>query len=111
MMTKRENLEKILSLLNGTSITEEETENLIAFVIKEINKNTKAKVVDDELSNKIYEVLTKETKTANEIFNALEDSEATKAQVVYRLNALAKEGKIKKSGKDPFTYSRLEVEE
>ena len=99
-ITKRENFEKVLEILNDSNV--EYKEELINFVAKEIKildaKTEKAKeraavrkAEGDALRAAVQAVLTEELQTIDTILSQVEGEELTKAKITARLTSLVNE--------------------
>lgn len=99
-ITKRENFESVLEILNNSNV--EYKEELINFVTKEIEildaKAEKAKeraavrkAEGDALRVAVQAVLTEELQTIDAILSQVEGEELTKAKITARLTSLVNE--------------------
>ena len=99
-ITKRENFEKVLEILNDSNV--EYKEELINFVAREIEildaKAEKAKeraavrkAEGDALRAAVQAVLTEEPQTIDIILSQVEGEELTKAKITARLTSLVNE--------------------
>lgn len=106
-LTKRDYYNEILDILKSTDLTDE-TSALVDFVNNQINtldkRAEKAKeraaekrAEGDELRETVKGVLTSDFQTVEDILNALDDEEITKAKVIARLTQLVTLGEAEKT--------------
>lgn len=105
--TNKDRYTAIIAALNGAE-TEIATDELVEFCQKQIDaldrKSVKAKEKADarkkaldELTDTIYDILTDEPMTIDQILEILDNDELTKAKVSNRCSKLAKAGRAVKS--------------
>lgn len=106
-MTKRDYYEEILSILTETDLTDE-TSVLVDFVKNQIDtldkraekakeRAAEKKAEGDELRETVKNVLTNDFQTVEDIVNALDNEEITKAKVIARLTQLVALGEVEKT--------------
>jgi G:T/U-mismatch repair DNA glycosylase len=106
-MTKRDYYEEILSILTETDLTDE-TSALVDFVKNQIDtldkraekakeRAAEKKAEGDELRETVKNVLTNDFQTVEDIVNALDNEEITKAKVIARLTQLVTLGEVEKT--------------
>ncbi len=106
-MTKRDYYEEILSILTETDLTDE-TSALVDFVKNQIDtldkraekakeRAAEKKAEGDELRETVKNVLTNDFQTVEDIVNALDNEEITKAKVIARLTQLVALGEVEKT--------------
>ena len=99
--TEREMYDLIKELAKDTRVEEE----VVAFADKKIAaidaRNAKAKerrdAEVDELTNRIFDVMTNDVVTIADVVIALNEEDVTAQKVAYRLNKLVDAGKVEKS--------------
>ena len=104
--TKKNIYQAIINFVESGNFTYGENtvtlEQLKAFAQHEIEllekKAPPKNKANDELAEVIIEILTDEPQTIREIVDQIEGEDVTPAKVAYRLNALAKQGRIKRIG-------------
>lgn len=88
------------SLNDLMAFCEKEVERLEASAARMKERQAEKTKQDDELAEKVYSVLSEDFMDRDEIFNALTetypDIDTTLSKVQYRLNSLAKEGRVEK---------------
>lgn len=105
--TKRDKYLDLIAILNGDEAKIDRDE-LVAFCEKEIasidNRAVKAKeraakkkADGDELSDRIFETLTHDFQTIDDIVMLLDDEEVTKPKVSYRIGKFVKNGTVEKA--------------
>lgn len=106
-MTKRDYYEEILSILTETDLTDE-TSALVDFVKNQIDtldkraekakeRAAEKKAEGDELRETVKNVLTNDFQTVEDIVNALDNEEITKAKIIARLTQLVTLGEVEKT--------------